>query len=118
MCAKLRERLEEGNSEEAGSDWLRDLAECLYQEMLEMESTEHVGAVPYERAANRPGYCDGYRDRRLDTQVGALNLRVPRDRDGRFSTTRLFDRCQRSERALISSECTYWTRRRRCMERC
>ena len=36
----------------------------------------------------------------LHTRVGTLNLRVPRDRDGTFST-RLFERCQRSERALI-----------------
>ncbi len=98
--AKLREKLEEVNSEEASSDWLRDLVEWLYQEMLEMEFTEHVGAVPYERTADRRGYRNGYRDRQLHTRVGTLNLRVPRDRDGTFST-RLFERCQRSERALI-----------------
>ena len=97
---KLRKKLEEVNSEEAGSDWLRDLIEWLYQEMLEMEFTEHVHAGPYERTANRRGYRNGYRDRQLHTRVGTLNLRVPRDRDGKFST-RLFERCQRSERALI-----------------
>ena len=97
---KLRKKLEEVNSEEAGSDWLRDLVEWLYQEMLEMEFTEHVRAGPYERTANRRGYRNGYRDRQLHTRVGTLNLRVPRDRDGKFST-RLFERCQRSERALI-----------------
>jgi transposase-like protein len=32
--------------------------------------------------------------------VGRLTLRVPRDRDGRFST-RLFERYQRSEKALV-----------------
>lgn len=100
VYAKLRKKLEEVNSEEAGSDWLRDLVEWLYQEMLEMEFTEHVGAAPYERTADRRGYRNGYRDRQLHTRVGTLNLRVPRDRDGKFST-RLFERCQRSERALI-----------------
>jgi len=100
VYVKLREKLEEVNSENAGSEWLRDLVEWLYQEMLEMEFTEHVGAGWYERTADRQGYRNGYRDRQLHTRVGTLNLRVPRDRDGTFST-RLFERCQRSEKALI-----------------
>ena len=90
---KLRKKLEEVNSEEAGRDWLRDLVEWLYQEMLEMEFTEHVGAAPYERTADRRGYRNGYRDRQLHTRVGTVNLHVPRDRDGTFST-QLFERCQ------------------------
>jgi len=97
---KLRKKLEEVNSKEGDSDWLRDLVEWLYQEMLEMEFTEHVGAGRYERTADRQGYRNGYRERQLHTRVGTPNLRVPRDRDGTFST-RLFERCQRSERALI-----------------
>jgi putative transposase len=100
LYEKLRKKLEEVNSEEAGSEWLRDLVEWLYQEMLEMEFTEHLGAGRYERTANRQGYRNGYRERQLNTRVGTLTLRVPRDRDGKFST-RLFERCQRSEKALI-----------------
>jgi putative transposase len=100
MHETLRTKLEEVNSKDAGSDWLCELVEWLYQEMLEMEFTEHVGAVPYERTTDRRGYRNGYRDRQLHTRVGTLNLRVPRDRDGTFST-QLFERCQRSERALI-----------------
>ena len=40
--------------------------------------------------------------RTLVTRVGALELRVPQDRDGRFST-RLFERYQRSEKALVAA---------------
>ncbi len=36
------------------------------------------------------------------TRVGKLELRVPQDRDGRFSTE-LFERYQRSERALVAT---------------
>jgi transposase-like protein len=97
---KLRKKLEEVKSEEGGTDWLRDLVEWLYQQMLEMEFAEHLGAEPYERTAERQGYRNGYRDRQLHTRVGTLTLRVPRDREGKFST-RLFERCQRSEKALI-----------------
>ena len=38
----------------------------------------------------------------LVTRIGKLELRVPRDREGRFSTE-LFDRFQRSEKALVSA---------------
>ena len=97
---KLRRKLEEVKSEEPGTDWLRDLVEWLYQEMLEMEFSAQLGADPYERTPNRQGYRNGYRERQLHTRVGTLTLRVPRDREGKFST-RLFERCQRSEKALI-----------------
>jgi transposase-like protein len=40
--------------------------------------------------------------RTLVTRVGKLELRVPQDRDGRFSTE-LFERYQRSEQALVST---------------
>ena len=42
----------------------------------------------------------GSYERELTTRVGRLELEVPRDRDGTFSTE-LFDRYQRSERALV-----------------
>ena len=40
--------------------------------------------------------------RTLITRVGKLELRVPQDREGRFSTE-LFERYQRSERALVAA---------------
>ena len=55
-----------------------------------------------ERTAVRTGYRSGYYSRGLVTRVGKLELRVPRDREGRFSTE-LFDRFQRSEKALVSA---------------
>jgi len=63
-------------------------------------SEEFLGAEPYERSEDREGYRNGYRERDLFTRVGRLKLRVPRDREGKFST-RLFDRYQRSEKALV-----------------
>src|SRR3712207_8776992 len=48
-------------------------------------------------------YRAGYYGRTLITRVGKLELRVPQDRDGRFSTE-LFERYQRSEQALVRSE--------------
>ena len=81
---------------------LRRLMQEALQQVLEAEMTEAVGAGPGERTAGRLGYRAGYYSRGLVTRIGKLELRVPRDRDGRFSTE-LFARYQRSEKALVSA---------------
>ena len=84
-----------------GDLFKRLLKESL-QEVLEAEMTEVIGAATGERTAERSGYRAGYYSRSLITRIGKLELRVPRDRDGRFSTE-LFERYQRSEKALVSA---------------
>ena len=79
--------------------FLKEVLERVLQEWLEAEMTEHVGAAPYERAAGRKGHRNGHKPRTLRTRVGTLNLLVPQDREGTFST-RLFSRYQRNEKAL------------------
>jgi putative transposase len=87
----------------AGDDaFIRAVVRTALQEVLEAEMTEAVGAGKGERTANRVGYRSGYYGRTLITRVGKLELRVPQDRDGRFSTE-LFERYQRSERALVAA---------------
>lgn len=100
LTSQLRQRLREIRQDGREQDWLRELVEWLLQEFLEVEFTEHLGAEPYERTEGRAGYRNGYRERELTTRVGRLTLRVPRDREGRFSTE-LFERYQRSEKALV-----------------
>jgi transposase-like protein len=84
----------------------RDLLKALVKEALEQvlqsEMTEFLGAGPGERAEGRSGYRAGYYGRGLITRVGKIELRVPRDRNGEFSTA-LFERFQRSEKALVSA---------------
>jgi transposase-like protein len=80
--------------------FLRDIVERVLQEVLEAEMTEHVGAAPHERTDARKGHRNGYKPRTLRTRVGTLNLLVPQDREGTFST-RLFARYQRNEKALV-----------------
>ena len=72
------------------------------QEFLEAEMTEALGAAKGERSDGRLGYRSGYYPRSLMTRVGTLELRVPQDRKGRFST-QLFERYQRSEKALVAA---------------
>jgi transposase-like protein len=70
---------------------VRDLLEWLLQEVLDLEFSQFLGAAPYERSHDRKGYRNGYYQRGLFTRVGRLTLRVPRDRQGRFSTD-IFER--------------------------
>ena len=85
-----------------GSEGFKNLVEAVVQALLEVEMTEHVGAEPYERSSERKGFRNGYKARKLNSRVGSLELRVPQSRDGSFST-QLFERYQRSEKALFSS---------------
>jgi putative transposase len=64
--------------------------------------TEAIGAEKGERTETRLSYRSGYYGRPLITRVGTLELRVPQDRLGRFSTD-LFERYQRSEKALVGT---------------
>src|SRR3954451_7981633 len=83
-------------------DGLRDVVRAVLQEVLEAEMTDALGAAKGERTAARLGYRAGYYSRTLVTRVGKLELRVPQDREGRFSTE-LFERYQRSEQALVAT---------------
>ncbi len=80
--------------------FLREIVERVLEELLEAEMTEHVGAAPYERTTERKGHRNGHKPRTLRTRVGTLNLLVPQDREGTFSTG-LFSRYQRNEKALV-----------------
>jgi putative transposase len=83
-------------------DFLRGIVEQALQTILEAEMTAHLGAGKYERGDGRTGYRNGHKPRMLTTRVGTLDLRVPQDRDGTFSTE-LFARYQRSEQALVTT---------------
>ncbi len=83
-------------------DVLKNILREVMQEVLEQEMTDAVGAAKGERSPGRQGYRSGYYERSLITRVGKLELRVPQDRQGHFST-QLFERYQRSEKALVSA---------------
>lgn len=83
-------------------DLLRPLIQAVLQEVLETEMDEALQAGKHERSAERLGYRSGYYRRGLVTRVGQLELRVPQDRQGHFSTA-VFERYQRSEKALVAA---------------
>ena len=86
----------------ADKDSLKELLREVLQEVLEQEMTDAIGAEKGERSPGRLGYRSGYYNRGLVTRVGKLELRIPQDRQGHFST-QIFERYQRSEKALVSA---------------
>ena len=83
-------------------DLIKALMKEALQEVLEGEMSEFLGASSGERTEARSGYRAGYYGRSLVTRIGKLELRIPRDRGGEFSTE-LFERYARSEKALVAA---------------
>jgi putative transposase len=86
---------------EDGDFWKSVVTE-VFQQVLEAEMDEALGAEKSERTPGRLGYRSGYYGRTLITRVGKIELRVPQDRQGRFRTE-MFERYQRSEKALTAA---------------
>lgn len=79
---------------------LKEIQEIVLNELLNKEAEESVGASLYERTENRKVYRNGYRTRQYTTRIGTLDLKIPKLRNGTFSTS-LFKKYERSEQALM-----------------
>jgi Transposase and inactivated derivatives len=84
---------------EGTREW-RSFWNRLENQILQAEMTEHLRAKPGEQTLGRRGYRNGTYERKLTTRAHAIELEVPRDREGTFQTA-LFQRYQRSEKALV-----------------
>lgn len=78
--AVVKERLAANEAER------REVVRGWLHEALEQEMTEAVGPSKGERTATRLGYRSGYYARTPVTRVSKREVRVPQDREGRFST--------------------------------
>ena len=54
------------------------------QQLIELEASAVIGAERHERSEERLGYRNGYRPRSLATQVGDIDLLIPKLRAGGF----------------------------------
>jgi transposase-like protein len=77
VLAELLENAGEG-------DFLRAVAEAVLQLLMENDVEGLIGAGPYERIGERTTWRNGYRERSLDTRLGALQLRIPTLRQGSY----------------------------------
>lgn len=82
-------------------DPIRAMAEMITDFVMEAEVSAKIGAEPYERTGERSTYRNGHRERRWDTRLGTLNLKIPKLREGGYVPSFVEHR-RRSEQALIS----------------
>lgn len=95
---EMLQLLSSNNSSEA----FKELLQKSLNQFLLAESSEQLGAEPYERTEERTDSRNGLRDRPLTTRIGTIVLSVPRHRNQPFHTM-LFENYQRSEAALITT---------------
>ena len=80
----------------------------LLENRLEQEMAEYLGVSRYEHATDRHDYRNGYYVRHLLTEMGDLELLVPRSRKGKFPT-KLFERyarrCRSVDKVLLACFC-------------
>jgi len=71
-------------------------------EVMENERDDYLRAASYERSPNRRDYRNGYYERELILGIGKVKLKVPRTRNGEFSTS-VFEKYARCDQALVLS---------------
>ncbi|MBM4760904.1 IS256 family transposase [Bacillus sp. B15-48] len=71
-------------------------------EYMEKERDDYLKADAYERSAERRDYRNGYYERELTMSIGKIKLKVPRTRNGEFSTS-IFEKYARCDQALVLS---------------
>ena len=84
---------------EEGTEAFRKVLEKLLNLAMGVERSEFLGAEPYERTRQRRGYANGYKDKKIATRVGELQLKIPQVRGLSFYPQSLEKGC-RSEKAL------------------
>lgn len=84
-----------------GKDGWKELLEWLLNEAMKAEVSEHLCAERHERSGRRKGYRNGTKKRGIKARVGDLTLTVPQTRGCEPYHPSMFNRWQRSERALL-----------------
>jgi putative transposase len=80
----------------------------MVEKRLEEEMTEYVGLARYEHAADRADYRNGYYIRHLLTEMGDIEVLVPRSRKGGFPSKlieRYARRCRSVDQVLLACFC-------------
>jgi putative transposase len=84
---------------DGGLDALPEAIRLLINAALLLERQHFIGAGPYQRTPERQAHANGFKDKTLQTRVGAINVAVPQVREGGFYPQSL-EQGVRSERAL------------------
>ncbi len=84
---------------DGGLDALPEAIRLLINAAMRLERQQCIGAGPYQRTPERQAHANGFKDKTIQTRLGALTLDVPQVREGGFYPQSL-DKGVRSERAL------------------
>ena len=84
---------------EGGLAALPEALRLLLNAAMLLERQQFIGAGPYERSVHRQAHANGFKDKTVQTRLGALTVAVPQVRDGGFYPQSL-EKGVRSERAL------------------
>ena len=68
----------------ADGDFLTELGKYVLQRLMELEPQQRSGAGVHERRSERVNQRNGYRERKLETRIGAMQLRIPKLRLGSY----------------------------------
>ena len=88
--------------EEVEPDILRELLHDVVDRVMAAEVDGLTGAAHGERTPARTNRRNGYRERRFDTRLGTIDLRIPKLRAGSYFPDWLLEPRRRSERALVA----------------
>ena len=98
IVAALMERLIAHGPEQLGQAFAE-----LFNLAMRLERERFLGAGLYERTADRRGYVNGYKAKKLDTPAGTVTVEVPKTRghDGAPFYPQALERGRRSRRAVM-----------------
>jgi putative transposase len=82
-------------------DMLREMLEFATQRLMEFDVENRCGAPYGERGVPRANSRNGYRDRTWETRAGAIDLKIPKLRQGSYFPTFLEPR-RTAEKALVA----------------
>jgi len=85
----------------ADRDGFKRLAEVLLQATMQAEVSRHIGAERHQRSEGRIGHRNGHKPRKVKTRIGELDLQIPQVRGCDPYHPSMFNKWQRSERALL-----------------
>jgi transposase-like protein len=85
----------------SAGELIPELARFGLQGLIEMEVAAVLGADRHERTEERLGYRNGYRPRKLTTQVGDIELQIPKLRTGSYLPS-VLDPRRRVDKALYA----------------
>lgn len=78
---------------------MKFLIETVLNAVMKIERNNALQATPYERSPKRQGYANGFKEKKLNSRMGQLDLAIPQTRGVYFYPSSL-EKGLRSERAL------------------